>query len=94
MTKEKFYGTLGYGEYKRGWYNLKYAMTKGLKPKPGEKPTKLWVNNFHQVKQNFWHISQLEPASDSEVEAYFEQLRLEKNKRAREYYKHKKKLKE
>lgn len=94
MTKEKFFGTLGYGEHKKNWYNLKYAMTKGLKPKEGEKPTVLWVNNFHQVKQNFWHLSQLEPASDSEVEAYFEELRLEKNARARAYYQHKKGLKE
>lgn len=92
--KEKFYGTLGYGRYKEGWYNRKYAMQHNLKPKEGEKPTKLWVNNFHQVKQNFWHISQLEPASDSEVEAFFEGLRLEKNRRARAYYQHKKKLKE
>lgn len=90
MTKEKFYGTLGYGRYKEGWYNLKYAMQNKLKPKEGEKPTVLWVNNFHQVRQDFWHISQLEPATGEEVDAYFEELRLEKNARARAYYQHKK----
>lgn len=94
MTEENFFGTLGYGKYKKNWYNLKYAMTKGLKPKPGEKPTVLWVNNFHQVRQDFWHTSQLEPATGEEVDAYFEELRLEKNARARAYYLHKKGLKE
>lgn len=94
MPKHKFYGTLGYEQFKEGWYNLKYAMQHNLRPKEGEKPTVLWVNNFHQIKQNFWHESQLEPASDAEVEAFFEGLRLEKNRRARAYYQHKKKLKE
>jgi hypothetical protein len=94
MTKEKFYGTLGYGAYKSDWFNLKYAMQHKFKPKADEEPTKLWTSNFHNILQDFWHRSQLEPASDAEVEAYFEQLRLEKNARARAYYKHKKKLKE
>lgn len=95
MTKkDKFYGTLGYGKYKKDWYNTKFAMQHNLKPKEDEEPIKLWTSNYHQYIQDFWHESQLEPASDAEVEAFFEGLRLEKNRRARAYYQHKKKLKE
>lgn len=80
-----------YSHYPEGeYFRLKAAYEKGLKPKVGEEPEEMWSNQFCNMFYEYWHKSQLEPATEDEIFEFFEKLRLERNRKAREYYAEKK----
>lgn len=74
-------------KYRGKYLNKKKAFERGLKPKPGAEGVRLWESSYKSKLEPYFSIEEdLEPATDEEISEFFEQLRLERNRKARERY--------
>lgn len=78
-------------KYRGKYLNEKKAYERGLKPKEGSEGVMLWESSYKSKLEPYFSIEEeLEPATEDEIFEFFEKLRLERNRKAREYYAEKK----
>lgn len=74
-------------KYRGKYLNEKKAYERGLKPKEGSEGVMLWESSYKSKLEPYFSIEEeLEPATDEEIFEFFEDLRLERNRKSRERY--------
>lgn len=74
-------------KYRGKYLNRKKAFERGLKPKKDAEGVMLWESSYKSKLEPYYSIEDdLETASEDEIKEFFEHLRLERNRKARERY--------
>lgn len=73
-------------QYRGKYLNKKKAFERGLKPKKDAEGVMLWESSYKVKLEPYYSIEDLEPASEEEIFEFFEELRLERNRKSRERY--------
>lgn len=74
-------------KYRGKYLNEKKAYERGLKPKEGAEGVMLWESSYKVKCEPYYSIEEeLEAASEEEIFEFFEELRLERNRKSRERY--------